>query len=306
MGAAFALPAAVVIPINASAGLALALGVMPAAVFNLPHRRRGRRAILFVGALSGLSLAIGSVLTQLPALAVVAIFSLAVACALWSGTSRFGALAMAVCLPIVGIGLSFGSVQSGLLLGGCMVAGSVYAWLVSLVLPESPDIAAPPAGRMPRKRLLIYGILLGLAGATAATIGYVLDLEHVGWATGAALLVMRPARAMLFLRSIGRAASVLIGAFAAAAFALLSAPSAVTAVVVVAVLAALAATQGSRWYIAPGFTSFLALTLILQGSAGTPVDRFNERVLETLLGVGIALIFGAAVPAALRFVSERR
>ena len=39
---------------------------------------------------------------------------------------------------------------------------------------------------------MIYGLCLGLAGATAAAIGFALDFDHVGWAATAAMLVMRP------------------------------------------------------------------------------------------------------------------
>lgn len=65
-------------------------------------------------------------------------------------------------------------------------------------------------------------------------------------------------------------------------------------------IAALAATQGSRWYIAPAFTTYLALTLILQGIGERPGLRFAERALETLIGVALALLFGAVIPILIR------
>jgi uncharacterized membrane protein YccC len=45
-------------------------------------------------------------------------------------------------------------------------------------------------------------------------LGLILDLEHVGWACAAALLVMRPAAEMQRLRSVGRILAVAAGAFA--------------------------------------------------------------------------------------------
>jgi divalent metal cation (Fe/Co/Zn/Cd) transporter len=47
--------------------------------------------------------------------------------------------------------------------------------------------------------------------------------------------------------------------------------------------------------------------LLLQDSPADAEHRFGERTLETLLGVGLALFFGAVVPAALRriLVQER-
>ena len=155
--------------------------------------------------------------------------------------------------------------------------------------------------------MLVYGVLLGLAGSSAAALGYILHLEHVGWAAGAALLVMRPVRTQLVLRSIGRAASVLIGAFAAAAFAVLAPTPLVLALVVGFVMGALAATTASRWYIAPGFTTFIALTLIIHANTGvSAAERFWERTLETLLGVGLALLFGAVVPAIIAWMRKSR
>ena len=147
--------------------------------------------------------------------------------------------------------------------------------------------------------MLVYGVLLGLAGSSAAALGYILHLEHVGWAAGAALLVMRPVRTQLVLRSIGRAASVLIGAFAAAAFAVLAPTPLVLALVVGFVMGALAATTASRWYIAPG--------LIIHANTGvSAAERFWERTLETLLGVGLALLFGAVVPAIIAWMRKSR
>ncbi len=153
---------------------------------------------------------------------------------------------------------------------------------------------------MPKGRaLLIYGILLGAAAGTAAAIGFATGVEHVGWATGAVLLVMRPVRGQLVLRSVGRAASVLIGALAAAGFALLSPSGAVIGLAIGVVLGCLGAVQESRWYVAPAFTTFLVLTLLLSTSAESPTARFLERTLETFLGVALALFFGALVPALL-------
>ncbi|UUT36591.1 FUSC family protein [Microbacterium elymi] len=98
----------------------------------------------------------------------------------------------------------------------------------------------------------------------------------------------------------------MVGAFAAAALALLGPQTSITAAAVGLALAALSATQASRWYVAPGFTSFIALTLILQGPDRQPVARFVERVFETCLGVGLALFFGAVIPAGIRLWRARR
>ena len=63
-------------------------------------------------------------------------------------------------------------------------------------------------------------------------------------------------------------------------------------------LIAASATHASRWYITPAFTTFLVFFILLYGQSTTAdiEHRFNERVVETLLGVGIAYLFGVVVP----------
>jgi hypothetical protein len=72
---------------------------------------------------------------------------------------------------------------------------------------------------------------------------------------------------------------------------------AVIAVGVVAALTGLAATRPSRWYVTGGFTTFIVILLLVYGTPNQAAGRFLERVAETLLGVGVALFFGIALPA---------
>lgn len=62
-------------------------------------------------------------------------------------------------------------------------------------------------------------------------------------------------------------------------------------------LAGAAGTHGSRWYVTPAFTTFLCFLLLLYSHPQEAGSRFGERVLETLLGVGIPYFFGLVVPA---------
>jgi uncharacterized membrane protein YccC len=142
-----------------------------------------------------------------------------------------------------------------------------------------------------------YGIRLGAVGATAAAIGFLLDLEHVGWACTAGLIVMRPTAEMQRLRSIGRIVAVATGAFVAIALARAGPPSAVYGAAAIAALAGAAGTHRSRWYVTPAFTTFLVFLLLVHGHPEEAASRFGERLLETLLGVGIAYAFGLAFPA---------
>lgn len=98
---------------------------------------------------------------------------------------------------------------------------------------------------------------------------------------------------------------MLIGAFAAAGLAVLAPGGLETGLVVGAVVGSTCAIQESRWYVVPGFTTFLALTLIMSTSPEPPGARFAERALETLLGVGLALLFGAVLPSVVGFIRQR-
>jgi hypothetical protein len=56
-------------------------------------------------------------------------------------------------------------------------------------------------------------------------------------------------------------------------------------------------THRSRWYVTSAFTTFLVFLLLLHSDPQHAASRFSERVLETLLGVGLAYAFGLALPA---------
>jgi len=169
-----------------------------------------------------------------------------------------------------------------------------------MLWPERPPPtrrATPPPGAKPT---LGYGVRLGAAGATAAAIGFILDLEHVGWACAAALLVMRPSADMQRLRSAGRILAVAIGALAGAGLVRLHPPAVIYSVALIAAIAGAGATRHSRWYVTAAFTTFLVFLLLLYSDPQTATKRFSERLLETVLGVAIAYIYGLALPALVR------
>jgi hypothetical protein len=296
LGAAYAIPAAVVASGDPGRGAALAVGVLPAAIIGLPPSRRGRLMIVALGVLTGVPMLIGGLLASVPVIAVAAVGGLGIGAALLAARSRFGQIAMVLSLPMVGVGLSYSEVGKAAGLAGLMVAGSLFACLVSMAWPERPAWPAPVGGAGP-KPTLGYGIRLAAAGASAAAIGFILGLEHVGWACAAALLVMRPAAEMQRLRSVWRIAAVAVGATAAIVLIHLEPADAWFGLVVLGVIAAAAATRGSRWYVTPAFTTFLVFLLLLNGDPQNSASRFNERLWETILGVGLAYLFGLALPA---------
>jgi fusaric acid resistance family protein len=292
----YAIPGALMILADPVKGFGFTVGVLPAAIVGLAPTRRGRVRSVSVGVLAGLSIFIGGALAGVPVVAVIAIGLLAVATWLAARTP-VGQLALFFSLPMVGVGLSY-SASKAAGVGLLLIAGSVYAAAVSLLWPEH----APRRGSGSRPpatpgATLEYGIRLGLAGAIAAAIGFILDLDHVGWACAATLLVMRPVAEMQRLRSVGRICAVVIGAIAAIAIVELGPPHAVYAVVAVLALAGAAGTHGSRWYVTPAFSTFLVFLLLLYSHPSSAASRFDERVLETLLGVGLAYLFGLAIPS---------
>ena len=54
-----------------------------------------------------------------------------------------------------------------------------------------------------------------------------------------------------------------------------------------------AGTRASRWYVTGGFTTFSVISLTIHADAEHGADAFAERVLETLIGVTVALLFGS-------------
>jgi uncharacterized membrane protein YccC len=309
VGAVFAIPAVVVMPFDVTSGLALAFGVLPAAIIGVAPVRRARVRVVLLSALMGVPIFIGSLLSDEPGLAVAAIMVLAVGAAMLSTRPPLGPILMTISLPMIGIGFSFRDVGEGLGLALLIIAGSVYAYLVSLLWPERvvpPSDATPMRSTVTPRSMIGYGIRLGLAGATAAAIGFGFDFDHVGWATAAAMLVMRPSAEMQRLRSVGRVVSVVLGALAAGGLALATTSPGWYSIAIAAVLAAVAATRPSRWYVTPAFTTFIAISMLVYAHPHTAQSRFNERVGETLLGVALAYFFGLLVPAVLdRFRTAR-
>ena len=216
-GATFALPGAVVVPFDARLGVALAVGVIPAAVLPLPPQRRDRLVIVVVGALMGISVLVGSLLATTPCLAVAGILVLAVAAAAVAIRRPRALVLLFLALPLVGVGLRLSGLATAAPLAGLFLLGAIYGYAAAIFWPSTPKPAGtdgpPPWTVVARLRPT-----RGFAGALCAAIGFTLHFEHVGWPTTAALLVMSPAGKTLELRALGRAVSVCAGAAATIGF----------------------------------------------------------------------------------------
>ena len=300
VGAVYALPAAVVVLSDRSRGLALAVGVLPAAIVGLAPTRRGRLRVVVLGVCTGLPMLLGGLLANVPVLAVAAIGALGFGSVLLARRFAFGLIIMTLSLPMVGVGLSYTDLGKAASLAGLMVLGSVFACLVSMLWPERAAPSSPASAPGPPGPSLAYGVRLGAAGATAAAIGFLLDLEHVGWACAATLLVMRPSAEMQRIRSVGRILAVLVGALVGIGLVRLTPPAFVYSLAAIAAVGGAAATHQSRWYVTSAFTTFMAFLLLLYSDPHDAASRFDERVVETLLGVGLAYAFGLGLPALTR------
>jgi uncharacterized membrane protein YccC len=218
--------------------------------------------------------------------------------AVLSAHARVGTLLMMLAVPMVGGGLSFdGDVTAAVEVAVLLALGGAFGWLLSLCWPEAEATTHAVETRSGESAMREYGVRLGLAGAVCAGLGFALDLSHKGWATAACLLVMRPHSEMTRLRGAGRAISVTAGALAACILTLREVVPVVVAITVVAAMTGLAATRSSRWYLSGGFTTFILILLLVYGTPGEAGHRFLERVEETLVGVGVALVFGVGLPA---------
>ncbi|WEK12948.1 MAG: FUSC family protein [Candidatus Microbacterium phytovorans] len=307
-GLVYALPATVAGVLDPLLGLALAVGVLPVAAFPLPRRKRARIVLALLGVVSAACFLLGSLLAPHPVIAVIALFVGGIAFGWWARDAVAGRAAMTLCLPLIGIGLSFDDFDTAVAAAVLMIVGSLYAWVVSLPWVERAPAPPGPAGSAAAAHQppAGYPLLLGLTGAMAAAIGFGLELEHVGWVTAAALFVLRPDAELMILRVIGRVASVAAGALAAALLAWCDAGPVVGVAVAALALGALAATVGSRWYVAPAFTTYIVLSLILVAPGESPGGRFIERVGETGVGIGVAVVIGILLPVALRWARARR
>jgi hypothetical protein len=297
-GLTYAGPAFAVTMVDVPTGLCATLGAIPAAAMPLAARRSHRHAAAVVGVLAGVSMLTGAVLASGGVwVAVVGVFAYALLGALLAARHPAGRYVLALSVPLVGAGFSYGNdVRTAAGLAVAFALGATYCWLVSLPWPESAARAAPLPPPVPTRVMADYGVRLGLAGATCAAVGFAFELEHIGWAVIAALMVMRPDPDLQRSRSAGRAASVTVGALAAVAVVALEPSDVALAVVAGLARGGQTPTAGSRGYVSPAFTTFLVFLLLLYGNQDDASRRVAERVLETLFGIGVAYVFGILVP----------
>jgi hypothetical protein len=242
-------------------GLLLLIGSLPAAVVGLLPTRKERKKLVVFGILFGIFLMLGSFMAQWAWVAIPGMFLLAFGSAILASSKRFGIIALTLCVPIVGVGLSYGGLENSIGLAVIIIVGSIVAYGWSLCFREhksSSEIHRENPSAMTISQWRNYGIRLGLAASLAATVGFALGVEHIGWIVGSLLFVMRPNKEVQELRSVGRSISVFVGAMTASWLLTLNLQPFVIAILSVAAIIITSATHTSRWYITPAFTTFLA------------------------------------------------
>jgi Fusaric acid resistance protein-like len=299
LGLAYGLPAAVVTRADPDRGLTLAVGVLCAAAVGLQAVRRTRTLVVFVGAVSGLGLFLGSLLHGVPTLGVMLVlFVLALLASVTAPLTRLGPFLLTLSLPLVAAGLNIDSPSRAVSAGLLILTGSAYAFVISLLWPEPPP---PPRSRRrpapaPRSVLLDYGVRLGLVAAITVGVGLMAGIDHPGWAATAALLTGRPDPAQTEQRVPGSALSVIAGAGAALLVHAVDPTATVLAACVGVAVALCCGLTGSRWVTTPAFTSFVVLTMLMVSSPVQTEWWAAERAGGTLLGVATAWILLDWVP----------
>jgi hypothetical protein len=290
-GALCAVPGAIVLlTANPAAGMVCALGALPAAMVGVPPRRRGAIALLPVGLGFTLAYISGSVVGQAQVLAVAALAVVAFAAMRASASRPAARVLPALIVPGFALGMNE-TLPDSLALGAAFLGGTVWAALVAAAWPRrgsaKPRAAPPGAGAKPSD---LYASCFAAAGAIGLALGFILNLQHVAWAAAAALFIMRPDPNAAASRALGRAVATTAGVVAAGLILHRGPAEAALAAVTIAALAAMVGTRGSRWYV----TSAGSGLMVLLASGATSTDAFHtafgERLLETLLGAGLALL----------------
>ncbi len=287
---------------NPEVGLPLLLGSLPAAVIGLSPMRKQRLRIALVGILFAVSMLIGSALAVWPVVAVLALLGAGYGSAQLAARKPVGLMTMTLCVPLIGVGFSYPGIENALGIAAILAIGSIWATIISMLFPERPAEKQAEQQLLPASIAKSYGLRYGLAGATAASLGFLLGVEHVGWITGAALFIFRPMEATLKSRAWWRVGSVTAGALLAALLLTASLPQVLVAVIASLAIVLAGATHASRSYVTPFFSTFIVFWVLLYASPTEAAVqyRFDERVLETALGVAIGAFFGLMLPHLLR------
>jgi hypothetical protein len=281
-------------------GIAFAIGLLPTSLLGIAPSRRLRVVYAILGCLFGVGVYVGSLIISLPNIVLAALLfvPIAVVAAVVSTRRPAGGVLLSLLIPSVAVGTGYDTGE-GRSLAIAFILGSLWSGLVSLGWSETepdPDVPARMRALQPAQPAR-YGLLLGAAAATAILVGHLVDPDHAGWVATAAMLVMRPIQDMVGMRGVGRALSTIAGTVLVVVTIHLDLGFFATAAVVSAVAIITIGARSSSWYVTSFGTAFLILTIEMYGVKHASLVReiAGYRIVDNVLGAGIALLYGLVV-----------
>ena len=305
-GAVCATPgAALLLLVSVDPGIVFAIGVLPVALMGALPSRKQRLQALALGVAFAATYLLGSVLSQVPTVAVVAMFGVAYGAVVLTGRRPIGRVVLGVVLPALAVGLS-ADPAAGLVVASSMLVGAAWATAVATFWPSRAANAGRPPLAPEGRRARFYGLLLASAVSIALALGYAFDLGHLGWAPAAVVFVMRPQRDLLTARGAGRVLATLAGVVFAWLVVRQEPSELLLAAAVVGAVAAVLATRASRWYVTPAGTVTLVMLLVGTTMPDMLAYTLTERLRDTLLGMGLGLRLRRRGAVHAREVHKRR
>ncbi len=223
-GAICALPAVpVIVAVNVSAGICLALGTVLVAFIGVPAQMSMRIRAYLIAVLFAAAYALGCVVGQWPVVAVLTLSALAYVSVLITGQNPRSQLIAMLVVPGFAVGMNEPP-PDGFVIAAMFLAGGLWATFVSVMWhpgarwPRRPSPLLRPGRALlhDERTKRVYAICFALAVGIALAIGFVKDFQHVAWAAAACAFVMRPDPGLLASRALGRALATLLGVCAAA------------------------------------------------------------------------------------------
>lgn len=269
-------------------------GVLPVALADRGPTRVARAERCLTSLLAAVcGLAVGGLVVGHAFVAAVALVALA---AVSGGLSWFGPLASIVALDL----LVNACIASGGSLGGpwwrpplLVLAGGVWATALLLTGSVSSEVMwahEPPDAR----RVAAAAVRLGGCVAIAEAVANARGVDRGYWIPLTVAIVLRPELGDVVTRTIGRAGGTVVGAAVGAALLWLLG-SGREAIPVIALGGAALPFLLRRSYMlfAAGISAVVVLLVATVAGHGTAVAV--ARILDTLVGCGIVLVFGYAL-----------
>src|SRR4051812_13222527 len=312
-GALCTLPgAAILLGVDVSLGMIFALGTLPVAMLGVPASRKRRPRLGLIGLVFAIAYSLGSLLGLNEALAIAGLTVLAYGGVLVSSRNAVGRLLPGLVLPAIALGMNHPA-PSGFVAAGVMLAGSVWATLVTWAWPAGHASAvsnsrpAPPSDpALARRAARIYALLFAAAAGIGLALGYLLDFGHIAWVAAAAMFIMRPDPSVLASRALGRTAATFAGVIAAGLIIRHGPTEIAIAIITVGAVSAMIAVRTSRWYVASAGSGLVVLLVSGVSGASAFAVSFRDRIVETALGACLALTFGLIVPYTIGWITRKR